>query len=176
MIETERLLIKPYEEADAPAFYINLYQNREHLMDDFSKMVNMAQTTEAVKEYLGVKQQDWEAHKAYACGIFLKSTQELIGHISVRDIEWKVPKGELAYFIIQAHTGNNYAVEALTAFREWCFRKRFFQRLYMRIAVANKASCRVAEKAGFREEGLLIKDYRRRGVELTDMKMFGYTE
>jgi len=46
----------------------------------------------------------------------------------------------------------------------------------MKIAEENTASMKVAERAGFVYEGLLKKDYRKREEELTDMKIYGYTE
>jgi RimJ/RimL family protein N-acetyltransferase len=46
----------------------------------------------------------------------------------------------------------------------------------MKIAEKNAASIKVAERSGFVYEGLLKKDYRKREEELTDMKIYAYTE
>lgn len=175
MIETERLLIRAYHQTDAAVFFYLLRQNRDRLSDDFFNMVQTNTSELAVKGYFLQKSKDWQEHKGYACGIFLKENQQLIGHISVRDIIWKVPKGELAYFVFQPYTGHGYGSEALLAFRDWCFKEKKFNRLYMKIAAENTASCQVAMQCGFVPEGLLKKDYRRRGEHLTDMKLFAYT-
>ncbi|BAV04231.1 Protein N-acetyltransferase, RimJ/RimL family [Filimonas lacunae] len=175
MIETDRLLVKPYAREDATAFYQNIRANQQYLVDYFTNVVAMAQTMDGVATYFTQKNIDWQTNRGYACGVFTKDDGQLIGHISVRDIEWKVPKAEVAYFIIQSHAGNNYATEALQAFTQWCFAEKQFNRLFMRIGVENIASCKVAQRAGFAAEGLLKKDYRRGGEILTDMLIYGYT-
>jgi len=176
MITTKNLLIKPYSAEDSEYFFKSITDNREYLFDYFSNMLKVNHSLEATKKYMEQKTIDWQENISYACGIFLKENNEFIGHISVREIDWKVPKGELAYFILGKYSGNNYGAEALTAFKNWCFAKKKFNRLFMKIAEENTASIKVAERSGFVYEGLLKKDYRKREEELTDMKIYGYTE
>ncbi|WP_338030069.1 GNAT family N-acetyltransferase [Flavobacterium humidisoli] len=176
MITTKNLLIKPYRIADSECFFKSITDNSEYLYDYFANMIKVNDSLESTKKYLEQKEKEWLENKSYACGIFSKENNEFIGHISVREIDWRVPKGELAYFILKEHNGNNYAAEALTAFKNWCFATKKFNRLFMKIAEENAASIKVAERSGFVYEGLLKKDYRKREEELTDMKIYGYTE
>ena len=176
MIVTEHLLIQPYKPEDAESFFNNLIASNDHLVDYFANMVKTNNTLELAQRYLAQKQLDWHQDTSYACGIFLKDDKKLIGHISVREIDWRVPKGELAYFIFKPYTGFNYATEALSAFKNWCFNKKLFNRLFMKIAGDNVPSIKVAERCGFTYEGLLKKDYRRREQDLVDMKIYGYIE
>ena len=176
MITTQNLLIRPYNLEDSESFFKSLADNREHLFDYFANMIKVNDSLESTKKYLEQKEKDWQENKSYACGIFLQENNELIGHISVREIDWRVPKGELAYFIFKKFNGNNYAVEALNAFKNWCFANKKFNRLFMKIAEENTASIKVGERSGFANEGLLKKDYKKREEELTDMKIYGYTE
>ncbi|WP_349306048.1 GNAT family N-acetyltransferase [Flavobacterium tyrosinilyticum] len=176
MITTQNLLIKPYRVEDSECFFKSITDNSEYLYDYFANMIKMNDSLESTKKYLEQKEIDWQENKSYACGIFSKENHEFIGHISVREIDWRVPKGELAYFICKKHNGNNYAAEALTAFKNWCFANKKFNRLFMKIAEENAASIKVAERSGFVYEGLLKKDYRKREEDLTDMKIYGYTE
>ncbi|GAA3741891.1 hypothetical protein GCM10022422_27060 [Flavobacterium ginsengisoli] len=176
MITTKNLLIKPYSPEHSECFFKSITDNREYLYDYFTNMLKVNDSLEATKKYMEQKTIDWQENKGFACAIFLKENNEFIGHISVREIDWKVPKGELAYFIFEKYSGNNYGAEALTAFKNWCFAKKKFNRLFMKIAVDNTASIKVAERSGFVYEGLLKKDYRKREQDLTDMKIYGYTE
>jgi len=176
MITTQRLIIKPYEKGDSENFLKALTDNRDHLYDYFANMIKVNDSLESTKKYFEQKDLDWKENKSYACGIFKKENNELIGHISVREIDWRIPKGELAYFIFKQHNGNNYATEALNAFKNWCFAEKKFSRLFMKIAEENTASIKVAERSGFVHEGLLKKDYRKREKDLVDMNIYGYTE
>ncbi|QSW88340.1 GNAT family N-acetyltransferase [Flavobacterium endoglycinae] len=176
MITTQNLLIRPYKLEDSEYFFKSITNNREYLYDYFANMIKINDSLESAKRYMEQKVIDWKENKNYACGIFLKENNEFIGHISVREIDWRIPKGELAYFIFEKHSGNNYGAEALIAFKNWCFAKKKFNRLFMKIAEENIASIKVAERSGFVYEGLLKKDYRKREENLTDMKIYGYTE
>lgn len=176
MITNQNLLIKPYKLEDSECFFKSITDNSDYLYDYFANMIKVNDSLESTKKYLEQKEIEWLENKSYACGIFSKENNEFIGHISVREIDWRVPKGELAYFILKEHNGNNYAAEALTAFKNWCFATKKFNRLFMKIAEENAASIKVAERSGFVYEGLLKKDYRKREEELTDMKIYAYTE
>jgi RimJ/RimL family protein N-acetyltransferase len=175
MIFTERLLIRPYHTSDTQVFYDTLKGNAAYLEDYFYNMLQTCDTPELTAYFLSLKEDGWKENNGFACGIFLKETEQFIGHISVREIDWRVPKGELAYFIAQASAGKNYGGEALKAFRDWCFFTKRFNRLFMKISPVNIASIRVAEKAEFLKEGTLRKDYKKRGKDLVDMDIYGYT-
>ncbi|MEN2489387.1 GNAT family N-acetyltransferase [Flavobacterium sp. B11] len=176
MITTKRLIIKPYRQEDSEYFLNALNDNSDHLYDYFANMIKVNDSLESTKKYFEQKDLDWKENKSYACGIFKKETKELIGHISVREIDWKIPKGELAYFIFKQYNGCNFGAEALNAFKNWCFTEKKFNRLFMKIAEENIASIKVAERAGFIYEGLLKKDYRKGEQNLIDMNIYGYTE
>lgn len=56
---------------------------------------------------------------------------------------------EMAYFIDELYQGKGYATECLNALFEWCMHVSDVPYLILTIDVANAASCKVAEKAGF---------------------------
>lgn len=174
MIETDRLLIRPYEIQDAGNFILEIQNNKAHLADFFFSMLKATENIQGVNQYLSQKQEDWESKKGYACGIFLKDTQKLIGHISIREIDWRIPKGELGYFIYKSYTGQKFSQEALKAFSDWCINKQKFNRIFMKIAPDNIPSIKTAEGCSFKFEGLLRKDYRRREGNLIDMNIYSF--
>ncbi|MEZ4935816.1 MAG: GNAT family N-acetyltransferase [Saprospiraceae bacterium] len=174
MIETTRLLIRPFKMEDATIFFEQLNNSKAHLENFFFKTLNANQELQQTREYILQKQKDMENKNGFVCCIFKKDDLQLIGSISVRQIDWVVPKGELAYYIFKPFLGQKYATEALTAFRDWCFTEHQFNRLYLRIATDNLASIKTAEKCGFKLEGVLKNDYRRNNKELIDMNIYGY--
>ncbi|MEU6355575.1 GNAT family N-acetyltransferase [Streptomyces sp. NPDC047072] len=62
---------------------------------------------------------------------------------------------EIAYWVLPAGRGTGLAVEAARRLTRWALDDLGLHRLTLCHAVANPASCRVAEKAGFRLEGTL---------------------
>ena len=175
MIDSKRLMLRRWQIEDAEAFFEQVDKNHHHLDDYF---INLRKITslEMSKEFLQTRMENWDDKSLFACGIFLKPEMKLIGHISVRDIDWLIPKGEIAYFIFKEFTGNHYLQEALIAFRDWCFEELKFNRLYLKIAQDNLASIKSALQAGFELEGTLKKDYRKGGKELVDMNIYGFVK
>lgn len=175
MIETERLLLKPYALDFAEEFYIKFQNDHANLQDYFSRTLGMTKSLEDTQAYFQKKIESFESGNGFYFGIFLKESSELIGHISVREIDWNIPKGELAYFILSGFAGQKYSYEALQAFRDWCISEKGFVRIFMKIAPDNVASKKVAAYCDFKQEGLLKNDYRKRQEVLTDMLLYAYT-
>jgi len=175
MIETERLILKPYSLDFVEEFYIKFQSNKTYFEDYFSKTLSVTKTLEEAKLYFQNKIESCQNNEGFYFGIFLKGSDELIGHISIREIDWTVPKGELAYFIFNDFSGNKYSYEALQAFRDFCMNEKDMIRIFMKIAPDNIASKKVAEFCNFEFEGLLKNDYRKRQEVLTDMLLYAFT-
>ncbi len=144
-------------------------------MDYFSKTLEATKTLEDTTEYFQKKIESCQKNEGFYFGIFLKGSDELIGHISIREIDWSVPKGELAYFIFSDFLGHKYSYEALGSFRDFCINEKEMKRIFMKIAPDNFASKKVAEFCNFEIEGLLKNDYRKRQKILTDMLLYSFT-
>jgi RimJ/RimL family protein N-acetyltransferase len=66
---------------------------------------------------------------------------------------------EMGYWIRADARGNGYMTRALVLASGWAFSKLGAARVQLRADVENVASCRVAEKAGFRLDGVLRSAY-----------------
>ena len=176
MIETERLILKPYSLDFVEEFHIKFQNDKTYLEDYFSRTLNVTKTLQETELYFQNKIESFQNNKGFYFGIFLKESDELIGHISVREIDWSVPKGELAYFIFNDFSGNKYSFEALKSFRDWCISEKGLIRIFMKIAPENIPSKKVAESCDFELEGLLKNDYRKRMEVLTDMLLYAFTK
>jgi len=172
MIQSERLILKRWQVKYAEEFYSLIKLNQAHLGDYFSNLKNL-DSIEEVRSFLRKRETDWNSRTLFAYGIFLKPEIKLIGHISIRDIDWNIPKGELAYFVFEEFTGKGYATEALMSFCNYYFENMKFNRLFMKIDPENKASIKTALNSGFEFEGMLKNDYKKAGVKLIDMNIYG---
>jgi RimJ/RimL family protein N-acetyltransferase len=78
-----------------------------------------------------------------------------LGFAAVVRIEPEAQTAELGYIVAAPARGRGVASEALRELRDWAFRELDVVRLELLIGVDNVASRRVAERAGFVQEGTL---------------------
>jgi RimJ/RimL family protein N-acetyltransferase len=79
----------------------------------------------------------------------------IAGWIYLTDVDRYARSAEIGYGVRPAARGKGLATEALTAVSRWALSTGGLQRAWLRVSVGNAASMRVAQKAGFRQEGLL---------------------
>ena len=177
VIATDRLLLRPFAPRFAPTFFQGIDKYREDLVTYFPKTCALNISLLATEAYMFNKQQERKRKECYANAIFLKADkgEQLIGMLSVRGVDWRVPKGELAYFIFPPHQRKGYAKEALTTFKKWCFNTLAIHRLYMEVGVKNEESQALARSCGFVQEGHLRQHYRNGKGDLEDTLVFGTT-
>lgn len=155
IIETDRLILRPYRETDYKAMYKNWASDPvvtrfltwpAHPSEDVTKML----ITSWVERYENPANYHW--------GITLKDAgnDEVIGDISVVHMDDRIPSGEIGYCMGRALWGKGIMTEALTAVKEYLFNAGFL-RVCACHDVNNPASGRVMEKAGLKTDGILPK-------------------
>ncbi|MEV6950998.1 GNAT family N-acetyltransferase [Streptomyces sp. NPDC051183] len=78
-----------------------------------------------------------------------------VGLIGWGDIDLVGGSAEIVYWILPSARGGGVAVEAAKRASEWALNDLGLHRLRLCHSVANPASCRVAEKAGYSYEGTM---------------------
>jgi len=80
---------------------------------------------------------------------------EVAGRVTIRDIDLELGQGEVGYWVLPAARGSGIAVRAVQEASRWAVDELGLHRLGLGHSVVNTASCRVADKAGFRLEATL---------------------
>jgi RimJ/RimL family protein N-acetyltransferase len=80
--------------------------------------------------------------------------------------------GEIGYWTVAGRRGNGFTAEAVRVLCGWALAERGLHRLELHVDPGNTASARVAERAGFRAEGLLRQRFLHRG-QPADFVMYG---
>ena len=78
-------------------------------------------------------------------------------------IDDEAAEAELGYIVAAHARGRGVASEALRQLTAWAFEERGIQRAYLLIDVDNAASSKVAERAGYRFEGVMRSAYLKQG-------------
>ena len=153
-IETERLVLRPYEERDYDALH-ELYSDA-----DVARWLYYGPST---PEQSRAKLARKIAAHALTEESGLAAAVELRDGTYVGDavLFYMAPVEhrsiELGFSFDPRHQGNGYATEAARALVDWAFRVGF-HRVYGRLEARNTASARVLEKLGMRQEAHLVEN------------------
>ena len=150
-IETERLLLRPFELSDGP------------LVKELAGDKAIADTTLNIpypykdgmaEEWISIHQPKFEAGELVICEIVLKSTQELIGAISLT-INKRFNRAELGYWVAKKYWNQGYCTEAAKAMLEYGFHKLYLHKIIATHITRNPASGKIMRKIGMKKEGVL---------------------
>jgi RimJ/RimL family protein N-acetyltransferase len=97
----------------------------------------------------------WREGTAAPFAVTATDSGELIGSVGFRWIGEEQGVGEVGYWLRREARGRGLSARAVRLVSEWVFGALGCQRLQLRADKDNGPSLRVAEKAGFRREGVL---------------------
>ena len=156
IIETERLILRPFRESDAADVFEYL---REPVVNCFAnmKLNSLEEAKEEMKKRVGETE--------YYFAIVLKDADKVIGEIDAYP-EHGEPHNTSSPFdtfspcwmLNDVYQGKGYAYEAAHAFFDYLFREKGARRIYAYTEDYNLPSQHLCEKLGMRREGL-IKEF-----------------
>ena len=155
ILETERLILRPFLESDAEDVYEYL---KEPLVNCFACM--KLNSVEAARAEVIERSRDVD----YTFAIVLKETGKVIGEIDAAP-EATAPDRDSApedtfspcWMLNKAYHGNGYAYEAAHAFFDYLFREKGARRIYAYTEDYNIPCQHLCEKLGMRREGLFME-------------------
>jgi RimJ/RimL family protein N-acetyltransferase len=151
-IDTPRLLLRPFRAADvadnALACRDNLSQRWLPLPDPYTDADSLAWCTEIAPAFR-------DSGDGIQWAIERKLDRRFVGSIGLKRTDWRALESEVGYLVAPWARGDGVAVEAVLTVARWLLVDQQFERLALRHAPDNLPSRRVAEKAGFTEEGTL---------------------
>ncbi len=122
--------------------------------------VRTAHSVEEARQWIVDWQGGWADQSQLHWALVDLSTDTLLGRAALKGVDLRDGTADLAYWMVPAARGRGLCSQAVIALCQWAFEGAGFHRLEIEHSTANPASCRVAAKAGFREEGI------RRGAAL----------
>lgn len=143
--ETERLILRRYEERDLQDLYEYLSNSKVVAYEPYKTM-----TIEEVKDNL-----TWRISTDEMIAVELKATKKMIGNVYLgkRDFETL----EIGFVFNEGYWGNGYAKESCKKMIELAFHNGI-HRIYAECDPANQNSWELLERLGFDREGHLKKN------------------
>ncbi len=167
LLETERLLLRPYSPADA--------RRVQQMCNDR----DIASTTLALphpypdgaaEKWISTHADSFREGTEVTLAITLKPDGQVVGSIAL-SINKNHRRGELGYMIAKEHWNHGYCTEAVRAMMDYGFGVLGLNRIQAMHFPRNVASGRVMQKLGMTREGLLRRYVCNRGV-FEDLLMY----
>ncbi|MFC3501773.1 GNAT family N-acetyltransferase [Micromonospora krabiensis] len=152
-LTADGLLLRPWRDADAPAV-------RDALRDpDIARWNPQGGPVDEASALLWVRRRaDWSAGDHVSLAVATTADDELLGSVSLHQIRGE--NAGIGYWTVPAARGRGVASRSVDRLTRWAFDALRLHRVELCHAVANTASCRVAERAGYAAEGTLRESYR----------------
>lgn len=155
ILETERLMLRPFRRGDAADLYEYL---KEPAVNCFASM--KLDSLEAAAE----EAESRSGNTDYYFAIVLKETGKVIGEIDAWPEATAPDPANAAkdtfspcWMLNKAYHGKGYAYEAAHAFFDYLFHKKGARRIYAYTEDYNLPCQRLCEKLGMRREGLFME-------------------
>lgn len=150
-LETERLILRPVEESDAPALL--------PFVSDGDVAYNLTRVphpypAEQLVPFIRTCMAAMERRRQFDMVVTLKDTGRPIGMCSLDDVDWQHMRAEMGYYLGAPYWGQGYMTEAAKRLLEFGFWELGLERVYAYCFVRNTASAHVLEKIGMAREGL----------------------
>ncbi len=152
---SDRIYIRPLQISDTKALLDLRVRNRDFLRPFEPRHSDAHFTFQGQKELVEKAIQNWESGTGYGFGIFLMSTDQLLGRVNLSNVvrgAWQ--NCTIGYFLDERHNGQGFATEAVRLAVYFAFEHADLHRVQGAVMPRNLASIRVLQKVGFRYEGV----------------------
>lgn len=160
-IETERLILRPYQAGDGAMLYAAGQRNRDHLTEFESENLILhlkdAEHAEAVIQDLA---EDWTAGRCYFIGIFERGSGAWAGQVYVAPTNADLPEYVIGFAADKEFEGRGYISEAVHGVLGALFNEVGAHRVKSDCHEDNVRSWRLMERCGFTREGHLRENKR----------------
>ncbi|MEO8106695.1 MAG: GNAT family N-acetyltransferase [Actinomycetes bacterium] len=153
-LRTERLLLRPFRDDDA-ASLLAYAQDPAVTAWDHERTPDLAAALARARS-----RADWSSGTSAAWAIASLDDREVLGGIGLSDVDATGLCAEAGYGLLAEARGQRYTVESLQAVTRWAFTETGLNRISLRHAVGNGASCAVARAAGYALEATMRQSYR----------------
>lgn len=168
-VRTRRLLLRPYRDTDIPDMVRAL---NDPQVTRWLPMLPSPYAEQDARDFLStVVTGEAKGGTGMTRAMAEPASGRLVGAIGVSGLTGE-HGAVLGYWVAPWGRGHGYAAEASDGLARWAF-GHGVHRVFLLAAVANLASCRTAERAGFLREGVQRQSHRHREGRYEDMALYG---
>jgi RimJ/RimL family protein N-acetyltransferase len=161
-VETDRLLLRPYEEGDLDAI-ADLLSIPEVMRYLFEEPLSREEAAATLHRRIPMRKIEQEGDRL-ALVFTLRESGTVIGTVNLTLRSEEHRQGEIGYVFHPDHQGRGYATEAMQALLDYGFQTGRFHRIYGRCDARNFPSARLMERLGMRREAHFVENEWFKGV------------
>ncbi|WP_338555535.1 GNAT family N-acetyltransferase [Paenibacillus sp. KS-LC4] len=165
--ETERLLIR------APQWGDGIFCNEAigESLEQLKPWMPFAQTMPTIEQseaYVRKARLNFLERTDLPLHLFDKQTGAFVGSSGLHRFDWDVRRFEIGYWLRTSRLGQGLMTEAVNGITDFAIQELKASRIEIHCNEMNRASARVAERAGFTLEGVLRRSAREQTGELAN--------
>lgn len=173
---TSRCVVRRFREHEGGLLFDLVRASHEYLYEHYPDLPEeIGQDTDAAETFVRRRIAAWLLQEDFAFGIWENETTDLIGYLHIDNIDWKVPVGEMSFFLSPAHSHQGYMTEVVARALRFAFRQLELEKVYYKVLADNYPAQRLARKVGFTREGDLRNEFRKGSGILSDAIRFGFS-
>lgn len=172
LIETERLFLRAVEIAMAERVHEAIVESWPELSATLLWATDEPEPFETTLRQLRDRAAVWakgaENGEKHLYILFEKASERVVGGVSLKVVDWAIPRFEMGYWTRSSDAGRGYMSEAVRAVAQCALDDLGAKRVQIHCSSSNPASARVAIKAGFIREAALRNAAIEPGGKLAD--------
>lgn len=157
----DELLLRMLEPADAQEMFNVVDASREHLRP-WLPWVDATTRAEHTLQFIQQSRTQQHNQEAMALGIIYQ--RRIIGGMGMHNWDHTLKKAQLGYWLSKEHEGKGIIQRCLAGFIDFLFNKAGLNKVEIHFMVNNLRSATVAEKMGFKVEGIIRQSYLLNGA------------
>lgn len=173
-ITSDRLIMRVPGKEDVPALNAAIVASHQELTR-WMPWARQPQTLEQTAEFCDAARARWEKAEGLDVLLCCRETGDVVGAGGYPRLDWSVPKFEIGYWCRSDRTGTGLITEATLTLAEYAFDQLGAARIELFIDDLNRRSYAVAERLGFRLEGVLRAEARNNQGELRNTRLYAAT-
>jgi len=175
MNKPEAFHIVPLETGDAKCLSKLMITNAERFKRYFPKTLSSNLTLEATERYIESKIIEFEIKSGFTFAIKEKETQNIMGLVILKKVDWQTKQAEIAYCIGKEYERKGWVTKAVKAISNYAFNELKLEILQIIVHKTNLASIKVAESNGFVWQRTLVDEFTPTYELSLDMELYEYT-
>lgn len=153
LMKSKRIEMRSLRKSDSKAVFAAVDASRTEL-DRFMIWAPSTRSARDTTDYIRRTITERRRERGFGFGIFDAETKSYIGSIGLHNLRSGIRSAEIGYWIRTERAGQGLATEASALTLKFAFDAWNAHRVVLRAATDNAGSIRVAEKLGFRLDGI----------------------
>jgi len=171
----EDFIIDTLKPIDANQLHQFIVGNSERLRKFFPLTLSNNATIEKSIAYITLKEKEIQDKSNFTFAFREKNSQNIVGLMIIKKIDWNIKQGEFAYCIGSQYEGKGLTTFAVKELSKYAFNELDLKTIQIIAHRTNLGSIKVAEKCGFIWKRTLLNEFTPTDEKPLDMELYELT-